>query len=126
MNRSLPALALLLAAAACAVPEPRALPGEARVTKVDRASWQDPPEKNLFRVEFDAARSEAIRRQAITGAKDTSDLFQAERAFLEIAAERELASRGLCAHTAKLVSPVSGIDGTGPLGAIFRCSPPIF
>jgi hypothetical protein len=125
------ALAILaLALGACSlpsVPEPRALPGEARVKKVERVSWQDPPMPNLYRIEFDAERSKAIRERApYESPGDRSDTLQAFLQYLEQVAEQELRSRTLCIGTTKIVSTVDGIDGTGPITAVFACRPPVF
>jgi len=121
---------LALALAACALPSlPGAvpLPGEARVKKVDRLSYQDPPAPNLFRIEFDAARSKAMRERAereVHG--DRSDPYWALLQYLEGVAEQELRAQNLCSGTAKIVSAVDGINGQGPMSAIFACRPPVF
>jgi len=127
----IPALVLLAAlAGACALPSvsPSApLPGEARVKKVDRLSFQDPPEPNLYRVEFDAVRSKAVReRAALESPGDRSDAYHAFMQYFEQVAEQEMKSRGVCSGNAKLVSAVDGVNGTGPLSAVFACRPAIF
>ena len=130
MKRILAPVLLAFLAGACAlptVPPPAPLPGEARVKKVDRLSFQDPPEPNLYRVEFDALRSKALRERAsLESPGDRSDPYHAFMQFFEQAAEQEMKSRGLCSGTAKLVSTVDGVNGTGPLSAVFACRPAIF
>jgi hypothetical protein len=125
------ALALLaLALGACALPSPpeaRPLPGEARVKKVDRLSYQDPPAPNLYRIEFDAERSRAIReRAAFESPGDRSDAYHAFVQYLELVGEQELRTRSLCSGSTKIASVVDGVNGTGPLSAIFACRPPVF
>ena len=130
MNRTTALVILAFALGACAlpsVPPAAALAGEARVKRVDRLSFQDPPQPNLFRIEFDAERSKAIRSRSATEAPgDRSDSYHALMQYLEQVAEQELQSRSLCSGTAKLMSAVDGIDGTGPMSAIFACRPPVF
>lgn len=130
MNRTIALTILTLALGACAlprVPEPVPLPGEARVKKVDRLSYQDPPAPNLFRIEFDAARSKAMRERAeLEVHGDRSDPYWALLQYLEAVAEQELRAKSLCGGTAKIVSAVDGIDGQGPMSAIFACRPPVF
>ena len=130
MNR-LPAHALVaLALGACALPPaPQATPlaGEARAKRIERLSFQDAPEPNLFRIEFDAARSRDIReRAALESPGDRSDPYHAFVQYLEVVAEQELRSRNLCAGVVKLVTAVDGVDGTGPMMAVFSCRPGIF
>jgi hypothetical protein len=127
----LPALVVLaLALGACALPPaPAATPlaGEARAKRIERLSFQDAPEPNLYRIEFDAARSQDIRaRAALESPGDRSDPYHAFIQFLEVVAEQELRSRSLCAGTVKLVSAIDGVDGTGPMTAVFACRPSIF
>lgn len=125
---ALAALALWLAA--CALPSlPGAvpLPGEAHVKKVDRLSFQDPPAPNLFRIEFDAVRSKAMRERAeLEVHGDRSDPYWALLQYLEVVAEQELRAKSLCGGTAKIVSAVDGIDGKGPMSAVFACRAPVF
>ncbi len=128
-----PAIALAILAltlAACAlpsVPDALPLPGEARVKKVERISWQDPAQPNLYRIEFDAERSKALRERApFESPGDRSDTYQALLQYLELVAEQELRTRSLCQGTAKIVSTIDGANGTGPLSAIFACRPPLF
>jgi hypothetical protein len=99
--KRIPALVLLaMFAGACALPSPppsAPLPGEARVKKVDRLSFHDPPRPNLYRIEFDALRSKAIRDRApLEAPGDRSDPYHAFVQYLELAAEQELKSRSLC------------------------------
>jgi len=125
---ALATLALVLGACALpSLPESVPLPGEARVKKVDRLSFQDPPAPNLYRIEFDAVRSKAIRdRAALEAPGDRSDAYHAFVQYLELAGEQELRTRSLCSGTAKIASVVDGVNGTGPLSAIFACRPPVF
>jgi hypothetical protein len=120
---------LVLALGGCSLPsmpDSAPLPGEARVKKVDRVYFQDPPAPNLYRIEFDAARSKAIReRAALESPWDRSVPYHAFIQYFEVVAEKELRSRSLCNGTAGLVSDVDGINGTGPLSAIFVCRPPL-
>lgn len=130
MNRTIALTTLALALGACAlpgVPDPVPLPGEARVKKVDRVSWQDPPAPNLFRIEFDADRSRAIRARApLEAPGDRSDPYHALMQYLELAAEQELRAKSLCSGTAKAVSAIDGLEGTGPISAVFACRAPLF
>ena len=129
MNRTTALTILALALGGCAVPkalEPAPLPGEARVKKVDRLSYLDAPAPNLYRIEFDADRSRAIRVRAATEAVDRIEPYHALMQYLEVAAEQELRSRSLCSGTAKLATPVDGIDGDGPMTAVFACRGSLF
>ena len=53
-------------------------------------------------------------------------LFGGGHAYLELVGEQELRTRSLCSGTAKIASVVDGVNGTGPLSAIFACRPPVF
>lgn len=130
MKRPVAAFLVALFAGACALPPaPTAvpLPGEVSVKKVDRLYFQDPPRPNLYRIAFDAERSKAIRaRFANESPWDKSDPYHALVQYLELVAEQELKSRSLCSGAARLMTAVDGIDGTGPMSAIFGCIPPVF
>lgn len=130
MKHAFAAFLLATFAGACALPSappPVPLPGEARVKKVDRLSYQDPPAPNLFRIEFDAERSRAIRQRApFESPGDRSDPYQALLQYLEFAAEQELRARSLCSGSVKTVSAIDGIEGAGPMSAVFVCRPPVF
>ena len=130
MKHAAAALLIALLAAACAlptVPPSTPLPGEVRVKKVDRLSFQDPPAPNLWRIEFDAERSRAIRQRApLESPGDRSDPYQALLQYLELVAEQELRAKSLCNGTVKTVSAIDGLEGPGPISAVFVCRPPIF
>jgi hypothetical protein len=130
MKRAFAALLLALLAGACALPslpEPAPLPGEVSVKKVDRVYFQEAPRPNLYRIDFDAERSKAIRARFATESPwDKSDPYHALVQYLELVAERELKSRSLCNGIARLMTAVDGLEGTGPMSAIFGCIPPVF
>ena len=41
-------------------------------------------------------------------------------------AEQELRAKSLCNGTVKTVSAIDGLEGAGPISAVFVCRPPVF
>jgi hypothetical protein len=111
--------------AACALPAPAPRDGSVDVRRVERAVWNAEPEPGLFRIAFDAARMAEVRRHAETlRAPEGMDGATVLVWALELEAERELAARGLCDGSAKLVGALDTVGG-GASG-IFKCRPPVF
>ncbi|MBK6981657.1 MAG: hypothetical protein IPH30_09315 [Betaproteobacteria bacterium] len=126
-GRQLAALALAIAVAGCAFAPAAPREGAVRVTPIERARWDLPPEPGLFRVAFDAAVSAEIRRRTVaTVAAEDIDIHYAEIRVLENEADRELKARGLCSGTTAFLGPLVGGDGQGAMSAIFKCRPTIF
>lgn len=120
------AMAMALALAGCAA-VPSAKPDETvRVAKAERASFNAPPEPNLFQIAFGPERTREIRWQTGQLAM-LSELggYGAEIAILEREAERELRARSLCTGSAKLVPPIIVGEGSPEIRALFRCRPPL-
>lgn len=120
------ALAIAVAAAACAgLPKPSTV-GTATVVRIERTTWNAPPEPGLFRVSFDEPRTGRIlARAGYAQAPEGVDPYFSERDGIEEEASRELRDRGLCASSVILASPVErGADGG--ITAIFKCRPTVF
>ena len=117
-------LSMALALAGCAAPEPQVREGTVTVTKVDRASWNAPPEPGLYRVRFEPPLAQDIRRRSeALEASESVDYFYAEIRVLEEEATREMQARGLCSGRAKLASAVESGDKRSAIGGLFRCRP---
>lgn len=129
-TREIAAALAALAIAGCSsleLPAPPAPPGQVRVTAVDRRAYDSPEESGLWRVEFDATRVGEISRRAEILARTNLDRDRqsADFAALEEDASRELRAQGKCNGLARLAVPVDLGNGSAPVRAIFKCSPPL-
>lgn len=123
----LAALAMIVAVAGCAASPAAPREGTVRVTPIERARWDLPPEAGLFRVSFDAELSAELRRRTVaTVSAEDIDTHYAEIRVLEGEADRELKARGLCSGTTAYLGPLDGGSGEGAMSAIFKCRPTIF
>ena len=121
------AAAVVFAAAGCAVAPGEAGPGNLSVSKVERRNWNAPPETGLFRVIFDAARAQDIRRRAeARRAQEDIDYVYAEMQAQERDVDIELKSRGLCGGGVKFVIPVDEGRSQDAMDAIFQCRSSLF
>jgi F0F1-type ATP synthase membrane subunit c/vacuolar-type H+-ATPase subunit K len=125
-TRRLVLLAAALAAGCAGLPQGE-MEGKVDVAAIERVAWNTPEEPGLFRVRFDAARSQAIRRRVedMVHAQDV-DFYTAEVRVLEDDALRELKARHLCGGNIKLVTYLDGRNGPGGMGAVFRCFQSLF
>jgi hypothetical protein len=127
LGRSVIAAAGLAVAAGCAMPVPDVLEGTTIVKSVERRGWDREEEPGLFRIEFDAKRMQAIRREAGTAqAPEGADPHDTEQQAVEREASRELRAKGLCSGDAVRVSALHEGDGKSGASAIFKCRPTLF
>ena len=96
--------------------------GDITITRIERIRWNEPPEPNLFRVEFGAAKSLEIRRRAeqVSGNGLQRD-FEAEVEEMERASDGEFVARGLCTEGGKGISVAGGGADSAVLAGFFRC-----
>jgi hypothetical protein len=121
------AASVVIVVAGCAAPAPAEREGTVAVKKVEQRSWDSSPEPGLYRLEFDAARMQQIRREAASvQALEGVGPYTAEIRLLDWEAERELKARGLCNGSARLTSVLTEGDGRSSASGMFKCSPPVF
>jgi hypothetical protein len=127
LGRFVLAAPVLAVAAGCAVPALDVQEGAAVVKSVERRGWDAEAEPGLFRIEFDAMRMRAIRREAGTyHSPEGMDPYTVELRFIDREASRELKAKGLCGGDATLVSPLNDGDGRSGASGIFKCRPSLF
>lgn len=124
LGRFVLAAPVLAVAAGCAAPAPDVLVGAAVVKSVERRGWDAEAEPGLFRIEFDATRMQAIRREAgVDQAPEGIDPYTTELRAIDREASRELKAKGLCSGDAVRVTALHEGDGRSGASAIFKCRP---
>lgn len=117
-----------LALAGCAGAPPPKPSADVTVRPVERAAWNREPEPGLYRITWEAMRSQEIRaRAAGRMAPEGLDGIALERWQLDEEADRELKARGLCTQgTARLHTLVDGAATGSAISGIFQCRQPVF
>lgn len=116
-----------VALAGCAAPAIEARESGISAARIDRVAWNMPPEPGLFRVRFEAALAQQLRRRAAEGEASTSlDPYHGEIRLLEQEADRELRARGLCSGSVRHVSYLDRETPDGGIVAVFKCGVSIF
>jgi hypothetical protein len=99
------------------------MPG-VEVRRIERIRWDEPPQPNLFRIDFSPELTREIRRSGgERQARDEMDAIRAELVEMERIADRELRVRGLCIEGARMISVVEGTNDAPSLAGYFRCKP---
>jgi hypothetical protein len=119
------ALAAAAVIAGCATSRPEGPVAGIDIRKIERVRWNEPPEPNLFRVDYSVELTTQIRSRARSRQEDAmTDSLRAEWDEMWRLADQEIRYRQLCLHGARLVSVVDGTDNAPALAALFRCAPP--
>jgi len=127
LGRGFLAAPALAVAAGCAAPALDVQEGTAVVRSVERRGWETDKEAGLFRIEFDAKRMQAIRREAgVDQAPEGIDPYTTQLRSIDREASRELKAKGLCSGDAVRVSALHEGDGKAGASAIFKCRPSLF
>jgi hypothetical protein len=127
LRRFVLAVPMLAVAAGCAAPALDVQEGSATVKSVERRGWDADAETGLFRIEFDAKRMQAIRREAgVDQAPEGIDPYTTQLRAIDREASRELKAKGLCGGDAVRVTALHEGDGRSGASAIFKCRPALF
>ena len=127
LRRFVLAAPVLAFAAGCAAPALDVQVGAAVVKSVERRGWDADTEQGLFRIEFDAVRMQAIRREAgVDQAPEGIDPYTTQLRSIDREASRELKAKGLCSGDAVRVTALHEGDGRSGASAIFKCRPALF
>jgi hypothetical protein len=119
------AIAVAAVIAGCATPRPEGPVAGMDIRKIERARWNEPPEPNLYRVDFSVDLTTQVRSRARSRQDDAlTDSLRAEWDEMWRLADQEFRHRQLCLHGVRLVTVVDGTDNAPALAAIFRCAPP--
>ena len=119
------AIAVMAVIAGCATPRPEGPVAGIDIRRIERVRWNEPPEPNLFRVDYSVDLTAQIRSRARSRQDDAiTDAVRAEWDEMWRLADQEFRFRQLCQHGVRLVSVVEGMENAPALAALFRCAPP--